>query len=255
LAVTLAADNLSFGYPGRTIGRQVTLAVKPGEALALLGPNGGGKTTLLKTMLGLLPPQGGAVTIDGAPLAALPVAERARRIGYVPQAHAGAFAFMVRDVVLMGRTAHQGLFASPTAQDRAVAEGKLADLGVSHLAEKPYTMISGGERQLILIARALAQEPAYVVLDEPTASLDFGNQGKVMRQIGQLAARGLGVLFTTHDPNQAMRHADRVALLGEGRLLALGPPVDVLTAEALETTYGAGVKRVGTGADQAFLPA
>jgi iron complex transport system ATP-binding protein len=255
--MTLAAENLSFGYPGRTVGRDVTLAVAPGEALALLGPNGGGKTTLLKTMLGLLPPHGGAVAIDGASLAALPVAERARRIGYVPQAHAGAFAFMVRDVVLMGRTAHQGLFASPTAQDRAVAEGKLAELGISHLADQPYTMISGGERQLVLIARALAQEPRYVVLDEPTASLDFGNQGKVMRHISALAAKGLGVLFTTHDPNQALRHANRVALLGRGELLGEGKPDAVVTEEGLAALYGAKVETVGgyPAGQRAFLPA
>ncbi len=252
--MTLAAENLSFGYPGRTVGEGVTLAVRPGEALALLGPNGGGKTTLLKTMLGLLTPHGGAVTLDGRPLAGLGVAERARRIGYVPQAHAGAFAFSVRDVVLMGRTAHQGLFASPTAADRAVVEAKLAALGIGHLAGKAYTMISGGERQLVLIARALAQEPAYVVLDEPTASLDFGNQGKVMRQIGALTAAGLGVLFTTHDPNQALRHADRVALLGEGRLIAEGPPAEALTLPALGALYGAGVVVVRGDGRTAFLP-
>jgi iron complex transport system ATP-binding protein len=252
--MSFATDRLDFGHPGRTIGRDVSLAVAPGEALALLGPNGGGKTTLLKTMLGLLAPHAGAVMIDGKPLSALPVAERARRIGYVPQAHAGAFAFVVRDVVLMGRTAHQGLFASPTAADRAIVDLKLAELGVSHLAEQPYTMISGGERQLVLIARALSQEPAYVVLDEPTASLDFGNQGKVMRQIGALTAKGLGVLFTTHDPNQALRHADRVALLGDGRLAAMGAPRDVLTAKAIEALYGAGVEHLRDADRSAFLP-
>jgi iron complex transport system ATP-binding protein len=253
--MTLAAENLSFGYPGRTVGRGVTLAVAPGESLALLGPNGGGKTTFLKTMLGLLPPHGGSATINDTPLASLAVGDRARRIGYVPQAHAGAFAFMVRDVVLMGRTAHQGLFSSPSATDHAIADAALAELGISHLADKPYTMISGGERQLVLIARALAQEPAYIVLDEPTASLDFGNQGKVMRQIGALTVKGLGVLFTTHDPNQALRHADRVALLGDGRLIAEGRPADVLTISAIEALYGADVIRVGAGPEQAFLPA
>jgi iron complex transport system ATP-binding protein len=252
--MTLAAENLSFGYPGRTVGRDVTLAVAPGEALALLGPNGGGKTTLLKTMLGLLPPHGGAVMIDGTALTGLEAAERARRIGYVPQAHAGAFAFAVRDVVLMGRTAHQGLFASPSSEDRAISEAKLAELGISHLADKPYTMISGGERQLVLIARALAQEPAYVVLDEPTASLDFGNQGKVMRQMGALTARGLGVLFTTHDPNQALRHAGRVALLGEGKLIAVGRPAETLSVAAVEALYNTNVMRVGGAMDGAFIP-
>lgn len=252
--MSFAAEDLAFGYSGRRVGGGVSIAVAPGEALALLGPNGGGKTTLLKTMLGLLKPQGGAVMLDGLPMATLSVAERARRIGYVPQAHAGTFAFAVRDVVLMGRTAHHGLFASPSVADRAIAEEKLSILGVPHLADQPYTMISGGERQLVLIARALAQQPRYVVLDEPTASLDFGNQGKVMGQIQALTGQGLGVLFTTHDPNQALRFADRVALLGDGRMLAAGPPREVLTADALSALYGAGVRTIRQDDETAFLP-
>ncbi len=250
----LAAESLSFGHPGRTIGRDVDLVIRAGEAVALLGPNGGGKTTLLKTMLNLLPPHGGRVTLDGRPLTDFTLAERARSLGYVPQAHAGTFAFAVSDVVLMGRTAHQGLFASPSANDRTMAAAQLEALGISHLAGRPYTMISGGERQLVLIARALAQEPRFVILDEPTASLDFGNQGHVMRQIRMMTERGLGVLFTTHDPNQAMRHANRVSLLSEGKIIALGRPADVLTVEAIEALYGSGVERVGAGADVMFRP-
>lgn len=252
--MTLAAKNLGFGYPGHSVGTNVSVTVVPGEALALLGPNGGGKTTLLKTMLGLLRPLAGSVSLDGQAMAKMPVGERARRIGYVPQAHAGAFAFAVRDVVLMGRTAHQGLFASPTPADRAVGDAKLEELGIAHLAGKPYTMISGGERQLVLIARALAQEPRYIVLDEPTASLDFGNQGKVMRQIRSLTAKGLGVLFTTHDPNQAMRYATRVALLGEGQLLAEGVPAEVLSVPALSALYGSNVRAVSQHDMTVFLP-
>jgi iron complex transport system ATP-binding protein len=252
--MTLAAKNLGFGYPGHSVGTNVSVTVVPGEALALLGPNGGGKTTLLKTMLGLLKPHGGTVTLGGQLLTDMSVSERAQRIGYVPQAHAGAFAFAVRDVVLMGRTAHQGLFASPTPADRAVVDAKLEELGIAHLAGKPYTMISGGERQLVLIARALAQEPRYIVLDEPTASLDFGNQGKVMRQIMSLTAKGLGVLFTTHDPNQAMRYATRVALLGGGQLLAEGVPAEVLNVAALSTLYGSNVRDVCQHDLTVFLP-
>lgn len=252
--MTLAADTLSFGYPGRTIGRDVSLAVKPGEALALLGPNGGGKTTLLKTMLGLIVPHGGSVTIDGRRLSGISIAERARLIGYVPQAHAGAFAFSVRDVVLMGRTAHQGVFAKPSKSDRAIADARLTELGIAHLAGKPYTMISGGERQLVLIARALAQEPRYVVLDEPTASLDFGNQGKVMRHIATLKARGLGVCFTTHDPNQALRHADSVALLRDGTLVSQGAPHDVLNRVKVEALYGTKVEMILGQTSFAFVP-
>ena len=128
-----------------------------------------------------------------------------RLIAYVPQSHAATFAFTVETVVLMGRTAHGNLFSRPTAADRAVVARMLERFGIAHLADRPYTMISGGERQLALLARALAQEPQFVVLDEPTASLDFGNQGRVMREIRALGASGHGVLFTTHDPNHAMR--------------------------------------------------
>lgn len=253
--MSLAARGLAFGHPGRTLGRDVDLAVEPGRAVALLGPNGGGKTTLLKTLLGLLPAHAGAVTLDGRPIAAVPVAERARLIGYVPQAHAGAFAFTALEMVLMGRTARSGPLGRPSARDRAVALAMLDQLGVGHLAERPYTMISGGERQLVFMARALAQEPRYVVLDEPTASLDFGNQGVVMRRIAALAGEGMGVLFTTHDPNQALRHADSVALLSGGRLAAPGAPSDLLHAEALAALYGGEVETVAApDGRRAFLP-
>ena len=193
-----------------------TCALATGEVLALLGPNGGGKTTLLKTLLGLLAPKAGEVRLGDRPLASYGSRERARLIAYVPQSHAATFAFTVETVVLMGRTAHGNLFSRPTAADRAVAARVLERFGIAHLAERPYTMISGGERQLALLARALAQEPQFIVLDEPTASLDFGNQGKVMREIRALAASGHGVLFTTHDPNHAMRAADRAFLLRQG---------------------------------------
>jgi len=193
--------------------------------------------------------------LDGRDLAAIPVRERARLVAYVPQSHHGTFAFTAFDVVLMGRTAHGGLFARPGAKDRAVAAAMLERLGIAHLSGRSVTMISGGERQLVLVARALAQEPRFIVLDEPTASLDFGNQGKVMRQIRSLAADGLGVLFTTHDPNQALGHADRVALLRDGGVMAVGPVAEVLSQERLAALYGAPVETVvEPGGRTAFLP-
>lgn len=253
--MSLSARDLAYGYPERRIGAEIALDLKPGEVLALLGPNGSGKTTLLKTLLGLLPAQGGEVTLDGRPLAALSIAERARLLGYVPQAHAGTFAFSVFTVVLMGRTAHGGLFAAPSAHDREIALAMLERLGVATLAQRPYTQISGGERQLALIARALAQEPRYVVLDEPTASLDFGNQGKVMAEIRRLAAQGLGVLFTTHDPNQALRYADHVLMIRDGRALAAGKAAELLTPERLGALYGVAIETVRDGEGRvAFLP-
>ena len=156
----------------------------------------------------------------------------------------------------MGRTAHGNLFSRPSAHDRAVAHTVLDRFGIAALADRPYTMISGGERQLVLLARALAQEPQFIVLDEPTASLDFGNQGKVMNEIRSLAKSGHGVLFTTHDPNHALRAADRAYLLRNGQRIADGPVGKVLNRDQLEALYGTTVDRItdsGSGT-VAFLP-
>ena len=155
----LEGRQLTIGYQDRVVGAGLNVKLENGEVLALLGPNGGGKTTLLKTLLGLLSPKAGEVWLDGAALSSRTIRERARLIAYVPQTHIATFAFSVEAVVLMGRTAHGDLFARPTSQDRMVAAAMLDRLGIAQLAQRPYTMISGGERQLVLLARALAQEP------------------------------------------------------------------------------------------------
>jgi iron complex transport system ATP-binding protein len=252
----LTARDLDIGYGRHRVGSDLNVSLAKGEVLALLGPNGGGKTTLLKTLLGLLPPLAGTVAFDGRRLQAMSDRQRARAIGYVPQTHNATFAFTVETLVLMGRTAHGGLFSPPSAKDRDVARGMMERFGIAALAERPYTMISGGERQLALLARALAQEPELVVLDEPTASLDFGNQGKVLREIRGLADSGHGVLFTTHDPNHARRAANRALLLRDGRSLAEGPIADVLTRDALQALYRTPIRRIfDPAADQeVFLP-
>jgi len=254
--MTLSGHDLTIGYTDHVVGRQLDLALSSGEVLALLGPNGGGKTTLLKTLLGLLAPRAGEVKLGGRSLVRYSIRERARLLAYVPQSHVSTFAFTVEAVVLMGRTAHGNIFSRPTAGDRAIAVRMLERFGVGHLRERPYTMISGGERQLVLLARALAQEPQFVVLDEPTANLDFGNQGKVMREIRQLAASGHGVLFTTHDPNHAMRAADRVYLLRGGECIGEGPTSTILGRPQLEALYGGLVEEISDRSNGriAFLP-
>jgi iron complex transport system ATP-binding protein len=234
----LVAEALDFGYPGRSVGRDLTLRFAAGEVLALLGPNGSGKTTLLRTLLGLLPKQGGRLRLDDAELETLPRAAAARRLSYVPQAQATFFPYSLREVVLMGRTAHLGLFAVPSRRDRELADAAIARMGLSALAAMPYPRVSGGERQLALIARALAQAATLMVMDEPTASLDFGNRLRVLAQVRVLADAGYGVLLSTHDPDQAFLCADRVALLRDGRLIACGAPREVISEANLRALYG-----------------
>ena len=243
----LEVGALSFGFPGRTIGRDVSFSLGAGEVLCVLGPNGGGKTTLFRTILGLLTRHGGSITLEGSALASLSRAEIARRVGYVPQGHSAYFAYTVREFVLMGRTAHLGVFASPAKKDFAVADQALESLGIAHLADKPVTEISGGERQLALVARALAQEPKLLVLDEPTANLDFGNQVRVLQRIGALAGSGIAILFSSHDPDHAFLCARRALLLAEGRVLEIGTPREVIRADTLERMYGVSVKVIDLG--------
>lgn len=233
----LELRDLAFGYGTRKVGTGVSLILQPGEVLALLGPNGAGKTTLFKTMLGLLPPLSGDVLIDGMPLETVTRKERAKRIAYVPQAHAALFPFTVGDVVLMGRTAQVAPFSAPGRKDREVAAAALERLGVAHLSHQPYTEISGGERQMVLIARALAQQPKVLVMDEPTASLDYGNQMRVLSHIRRLARQGMAIVLSTHNPDHVFMVADRVALLHEGGLAGLGPPAEVLTVKRVKQLY------------------
>lgn len=237
----LQATNLAFGYGRARIGQDITLSVDHGEVLCLLGPNGCGKTTLFKTLLGLLPCLGGSLELGGKDISTFSRAQFARHIAYVPQATGAYFPFSVFDVVLMGRASRIDTFASPTMADRAKTQEALAILGIGHLAARPFTDISGGEKQMTLIARALAQEPELIVMDEPTASLDFGNQARVLGRISSFAASGMAVVISTHDPSHAFACATRVALMQAGSLVAMGRPAEVLTSETLQALYGVGV--------------
>jgi ABC-type cobalamin/Fe3+-siderophores transport system ATPase subunit len=234
--------DLAYGYPNRLVGDSVSLTLEGGQVLCLLGPNGGGKTTLFKTILRLLAPRAGRIAVDGDAIDGWSRVRMARVFGYVPQAQLGLFPFMLSEVVLMGRTAHIAPFGAPSRHDVDVARAMLDLLGIGHLAARPYTDVSGGERQLALIARALAQEPSILVMDEPTASLDFGNQVRVLAQVDALARRGIAVIMSTHDPDQAFLCAQRVALLHQGRMVQIGPPRDVITRESLRALYGVDVE-------------
>jgi iron complex transport system ATP-binding protein len=235
----LEARNLTVGHGRRAVLSGLNLAMRPGEVLCLLGPNGGGKTTLLRTLLGLIPPLGGEVRLEGQPITRLSRRDVARRLAYVPQAGQGGFAYPARAVVAMGRAAQLGLFAAPGAADHAAAEAALARLSISHLADRPVTELSGGERQLVLIARALAQGGSAIILDEPTASLDFGNQALVLREVRALAKRdGLAVLMTTHQPDHALLLADAVMLVAGGGAQGPALPEALITPGTLRAAYG-----------------
>ncbi|NTV09528.1 MAG: ABC transporter ATP-binding protein [Zoogloea sp.] len=230
---------LSCGYNRRSVLEDISLTLDGGELLCLLGPNGVGKTTLFKTILGLLPPCGGEIRLDGEPIERWSRRRFASRVGYVPQAHTPPFPFKVREVVAMGRTAHLGSFSSPRAADRAIADEALDTLGIAMLADASYTEISGGERQLVLIARALAQQPRVLVMDEPTSNLDYGNQLKVMAHIHRIvASRGMGIILTTHHPNHALLYASRVLVLDRDKRYTVGTPAEVITETYLRHTYG-----------------
>ena len=239
----LELRDLTCGYGRRKVLKDISLSVKAGENLCLLGPNGVGKTTLFRTILGAIEPMGGDVLVDGNSLAGHSRRERARLMAYVPQAHTAPFPFHVFDVVLTGRTAHISLTSTPSHHDHEVAQAALDRMGIADLEYRPYTELSGGERQLVLIARALAQEPRVLIMDEPSSHLDFGNQVRLLGLIKSLVReRDLAVLMSSHFPNHAFTCASRVGLIKTGHLVALGEPERVLTEEALEDIYGIPVR-------------
>ena len=236
MAIAIALDNVAVGYGGLPIVSGISLDIAEGVT-CLLGPNGAGKTTLFKSMLGLVPHMSGSIRLLDRPLAAWRRKELARTIGYVPQAHAALFPFSVLEVVLMGRTPHLAAYQNPSRRDEDIARQSLARLGLLGLATRAYTELSGGERQLVLIARALAQQPEILIMDEPTASLDYGNQMRVLDQVRRLADEGMTIVLSTHHPDHALRIGDAVALVFNGSLYAYGRPSEVLTAAMMRSVY------------------
>lgn len=236
----LRVQDLAFAFhPERPVLRDVSFAVGANEVVYVLGPNGCGKSTLFNCLSGVYAPQGGRVLLDGNDLTHMAARRRARHIGLVPQNHAAAFAYSARDMVLMGRAPHLGLFETPGRVDVKAADAALAAVGLSHLAARPFNELSGGERRLVTIARGLAQESDLLLLDEPDAYLDPKNQHLAQETIVALARQGRSFLISSHSPNNALLYGDRVLLLEDGRVAADGPPDAVLTAEALSAAYGA----------------
>ena len=242
MTTLLEARGLSIGYGPARIASGLDLSLDANTVTCLLGPNGIGKTTLFKTLLGLIPSLAGTIRIGGNDLPQLDRAAIARQVAYVPQAHPAEFAYTVLDLVVMGRTAYLGAFSAPRAADYNVAMNALDMLGIASLAERDSTRISGGQRQLTLIARALAQQARIIMMDEPTASLDLSNRILVLDTIRTLAKNGLAVVLSTHEPEQAFVAADQVAVLGRENRFVTGPVKPVLTSEELSQLYGVNLR-------------
>jgi iron complex transport system ATP-binding protein len=240
----LAASHLSFSYDGspRPVLSDLSLEIPAGTITAILGPNGSGKTTLLRLLLGVLRPQAGRVQLNGQPLSTYSRRKRGQLLGLVPQDEHIAFDFSVLEYVLLGRAPYLGTLQMPGEVDRQVALQSLVAVGLDSMQDRALPNLSGGERQLAVLARALAQQPQVLLMDEPTAHLDLANQARLLEIMRSLAARGVTLVLTTHDPGLASSLAGHAVLMHQGQVLAVGPAASVLTAENLSATYGVAVK-------------
>jgi len=235
----IRVEGLTYSYGGRIKAlNNVSFTIKRGEVVSIVGPNGSGKTTLLKCLLKILKPLG-AIYIDGRELGRLSMRDIAKLAGYVPQEHHPVFTYRVIDFVLLGRVPYHSMFSAPSRREVDLCLKVLESLGIRDLADRPYTSLSGGQAQLVLVARALAQGAKILLLDEPTAHLDFSNQVRVLSTIRDLVHSGKveAAVMTLHDPNQAMLFSDKIALLKNGELVAYGAPEKVLTPENLSRVY------------------
>lgn len=238
----LQLEHVKFSYKkSREILKDVSFQLDRGECLCILGPNGTGKTTLLKCLFNELHAKGGVITLDGKEIRQMTARERASRMAYVSQSSRMAFPYSVEEVVLMGRVAHMRLGSAVSKKDREIAWKMMRRLGIEHLAEENFQVLSGGERQMVLIARALTQQADYLILDEPTAALDYSNQVKILQIIRELSEEGYGILMTSHFPDHAFLVCDKAVLMKEGNVLAFGEPEKVVTGESLTELYGVSV--------------
>ncbi|HME91622.1 MAG TPA: ABC transporter ATP-binding protein [Myxococcaceae bacterium] len=250
----LRLERLSAGYGRRSVLHEVSFTVQSGQLWVVLGPNGAGKSTLLRTCLGLHPPISGEIHLLGTPLERWKRREVARQVAWVAQSLDGTIEFTGLELVLMGRSPHLGLWGLPAAADVQRAMEIMSELGVAHLASRPADAISGGERRLLLLARALVQEPRLLVLDEPTAFLDLKHQAHVMAKLKSRTRMGLAVLAVVHDLNQAAAFADRALLLKEGTVLACGETARTLLDNLLERLYETPIASASAGAQALFAP-
>ncbi len=230
-------QDVSFSYRQNEVLKNLTFSVPRGRVVGVLGANGAGKSTLFKLILGVLPLKRGEIKINGLSVKTLSSRERAKQMAYIPQTQRGTFQFTVEEMVLMGTTASFSMFAQPGKRERIKAIEAMKLLQIESFANRLYDQLSGGEQQLVLIARAVAQDAPILIMDEPTASLDYGNQIRVLEEIRQLANRGYLVLISTHNPQHIFLYADDVLLIEGGSAIAFGKPQEVLSESLLSHVY------------------
>lgn len=252
--MSISVKDLSFSYASRPVLSGVSFTAEKGRVLAVLGPNGAGKTTLFGCILGLLRRYTGSILLDGVNAAALSAHEAARRVAYIPQLHGTPGDFSALDMALMGTAHSVAPMSVPKAPQLAAAREALDRLGIAGLEERSFARLSGGEQQLVLTARALAQQAETLIMDEPTASLDYGNQARVLNTVRALARQGYTVVFSTHDPQHALRYADDALALEKGRVAAFGPVGTTLDAELIKRLYGMSVTLIDTAGGALIAP-
>ena len=235
----------AFSYDGKTdVFSGLNDTISSDEIFCILGPNGIGKSTLLKAILNLHKLKSGSICLDGKNVTAYRPAELARVLAYIPQTYSLAFPYKVLDMVLMGRMPYLNSMARPTPEDYEKCGRAIEILGLRDLADRPCTQLSGGQLQLVMLARAIAQEAEFIILDEPTSHLDYGKQMVTLEMIREMKARGVGIIMTTHDPDHAFMVCDKAAVMAKGHFIAVGKPDDVVTEENLRTAYGVDVRLI-----------
>jgi iron complex transport system ATP-binding protein len=237
----LEIKNATLGYRRKTVLEDVNMPIETGRTVCLIGKNGAGKTTLFKSLLGILPVLKGEILLDGRDVGRWRPRDYARVVAYVPQARTLPFPFTALEVTMFGRTAHLSPFASPSRRDRLIAEECMEQLQISHLRDRIFTQLSGGEQQMVIVARALAQQPMFLLMDEPASSLDFGNQIKLIAQVNRLKDRSLGILMATHSPDHAFMCRADVIALHNGKICEQGHCSRIITEAILKEIYDADV--------------
>lgn len=250
----IQVDGLGFSYGRQRVLGGISFAADEGQLIAVLGPNGVGKSTLFRCLLGLLHGYEGRIAVEGDDIRTLSAREMAHRIAYIPQSNYPSFNYTVMEMVLMGTTHQVKGLSSPRASEIKLAEDAMEQIGITHLRSRGYGQLSGGERQMVLIARALAQQARILVMDEPTSNLDYGNQLRVMHRVNSLARQGYVILLSSHNPQQALLFADRVIAMSAGGIVADGMPAEVCDEALLERLYGVKVRLAETPDGKFVIP-